>query len=136
MSDNDLIDSERNKLLDDKEYHLKQKIKIQDNKVKMNMFLREAKAYKPPTESHKGIAKFMIEQLDKTIDFDCDESYHVRALKDIEDKLGSLNVDNIRHDKRTQLIDDINYHSKKHAEELERCSNHNQWYEDFINSLQ
>lgn len=136
LSDDEIITQEKSRLIDSKKYHLESKVKDEANKVKMNLFLDKAKAYKPPTEAHKGIGKFMIEQLEKTIYFDCNSSYHIDELKTIDEKIANVNADDIRSEMKIKAAKDMAYHTKEHEEELKRCREHNKWYEDFINSLQ
>lgn len=135
LTDEEIIIQEKNRLLEIKKHHLESKEKDELNQVKMNQFLEKAKAYKPPTETHVGIANFMIEQLEKTIDFDCNSTYHIDELKTIDSKIENVNAPNIRSEMRIKATKDIAYNTKAHEEESKRCREHNKWYEDFINSL-
>ena len=101
----------------------------------MDSFLEKAKQYVPPTENHQGIAKFMIEQLEKTIEFDCNSNYHIDELITIDSKIEKVNADDIRSEMKVKATKDIAYHTKEHEADVKRCREHNQWYEDFIKSL-
>ena len=135
LSDEELIIQEKNRLINDKKYHLESKEKDELNKIKMDSFLEKAKAYVPPTENHQGIAKFMIEQLEKTIEFDCNSNYHIDKLKTIDLKIEKVNADDIRSEMKVKATKDIAYHTKEHEADVKRCREHNQWYEDFIKNL-
>lgn len=135
LKDDEIIAQEKSRLLDERKRHKSEKLKDEENKVKMNLFLKKAKAYIPPTENHKGVAKFMVEQLEKTIDFDCNSDYHTEYIDKIGNQLENVKADDIRSDLRVQATKDIAYHTKEHEAELKRCREFNQWYDDFVNSL-
>lgn len=135
LSDEELIIQEKNRLIESKKYHLESKEKDELNKIKMDSFLEKAKQYVPPTENHQGIAKFMIEQLEKTIEFDCNSNYHIDELKTIDSKIEKVNADDIRSEMKVKATKDIAYHTKEHEADAKRCREHNKWYEDFIKNL-
>jgi hypothetical protein len=136
ITDKELVTQGKIKLIDSKKYHLEAKVKDDANKIKMELFLDKAKAYNPPTETHKGIGKFMIEQLEGTIDFDCNRSYHIDELKTIDNKIDNVNADDIRSEMIVSATKDIAYHTEANEKELKGCRESNKWYEDFINSIQ
>ena len=135
LSDEELIIQEKNRLIDSKKYHLDRVEKIKNDKIKLESFLEKAKSYIPPTEKHQGIADFMIEQIEKTIDFDCSGTYHITALQEIDLEIKNLNAKDIRSKIKVKATKDIAYHTKEHEADVKRCREHNQWYEDFIKSL-
>ena len=135
LSDEELIIQEKNRLIDSKKYHLDREEKIKNDKIKLESFLEKAKSYIPPTEKHQGIADFMIEQIEKTIEFDCNSSYHIDELKTIDSKIEKVNADDIRSEMKVKATKDIAYHTKEHEADVKRCREHNQWYEDFIKNL-
>jgi len=135
LTDDEIITQKKSELIESKKYHLKGKQKDKANKVKLELFLKQAKAYKPPTESHQGIAEFMVEQLETTIEWDCNRRHHIDELKTIDGKIDNVNADDTRSEMKVKATKDIAYHTKEHEEELKRCKEHNQWYDDFINSL-
>jgi hypothetical protein len=135
LSDEELIIQEKNRLIESKKHHLESKEKDELNKIKMDSFLEKAKSYVPPTENHQGIANFMIEQLVKTIDFDCNSTYHIDKLKTIDDEIAKVNANDIRSAIKIKATKDIAYHAKEHEEDVKRCEEHNQWYENFIKNL-
>lgn len=134
-TDNEIIIQEQNSLIESKKYHQEAKLKDSLNKIIMEEFLEKAKTYSPPTENHTGIAKFMVEQLEKTIDFDCFGTDHVDELMEIEDKINNIDVDKIRSEMKLKAFKDITYHTKAHKEDLEKCAESNKWYDDFIKSI-
>lgn len=135
ISDKKLITIRKKELVEQKKEHEKKHSQRDLNKIKMNSFLEKAKSYKPPTKTHEGIAKFMIKQLEDTIDFDFSDTYHLDRIDKINQELNSLDATKIREEKIKSLNYDISYHQKEHKEELKRCEDINKWYDDFINSL-
>ena len=135
LTDEEIIVSEKNLLFESKKYHLKGKAKCEINKKKMELFLKNAKAYKPPTKDHDNIARFMIEQLEETMSFDCDTTYYINKLKNIKSELDNINVDNVRSEMKISATRNIAYHTKENENEVNRCKEHNKWYKEFIDSL-
>ena len=135
LTDEELIVKEKNRLIESKKYHLyRNKEKVLD-KIKINSFLEKAKSYVPPTENHQGIANFMIEQLEKTIEFDCDSAYHIAKLKTIDSEIANVKASIIRDEMKAKAIKDIACYIKEYEDDVKRCEDHNQWYEDFIKNL-
>ena len=135
LEDTTIIECERLRLLDSLKYHKEGIEKDKQTKSKLDKFLLEAKAFKAPTETHKGIAEFMVTQIEETIKFDCNNSYHKDELENVEKQLLSIDADNVRWDLKTQATKDFAYHTKEHEAELKRCRESNKWQEDFINAL-
>jgi hypothetical protein len=135
LSDEKLVAKERANLIDQKNCHLGARKKEEANRIKMDVFLADAKAYKPPTNRHENIAEFMIDQLEKTIDLDCKGTYHADELKSIDIKLKNINAKDIRIKIEDESSESIKYHTKEHNEEVIRCTEHNKWYSDFIESI-
>jgi hypothetical protein len=128
LDDETIVKREYEKILNDIEYHEKAIVNKNENEVKLNQFLEKAKAYKPPTETHKGISDFMIEQIEKTIDFDCkDDDYHQKRINKLKENLKVLNADDIRGQLRAKATEDIAYNTKAHEEDLKRCRDSNNW---------
>lgn len=138
QSDKEIIDARRQELLKSKEWHLKNIKETGDAREKLEGILWDAEAYKPPTDNHNGIKDFIIEQLKGTIKFDGDPEYSINEIKRINKQLKNIDkhVDAIRSEIKVQCTKDIAYHTEQHEAELKRCKESNQWYDDFINSLE
>ena len=135
LEDNTIIERERLRLLDSLNYHKEGIEKDKRTKSKLDEFLFKAKAFEAPTETHKGIAEFMVSQIEETIKFDCNRAYHNDELNKIETQLLNIDANNVRGDLKTQATKDLAYHTKEHEAELKRCRESNKWHEDFINAL-
>jgi len=99
--------------------------------------LSEANAYIPPTSEHEDFKKFMIEQIEKSIEWDCNEHKYQDDLErlgespDISDSAVSL----YREESIARFNEDIEYHKREYQKELDRCEDANTWLEDAITSI-
>ena len=78
----------------------------------------------------------MREQLRTTIEADCNDKYHVDAMATIVRQIEELDADTLRNEIKERAQKDLSYHNRQYSAELERCDIHNQWYNDFIESLE
>lgn len=88
-------------------------------------------AWNPPGEV-KGLKKFMLEQIDSSIDFDCHDS-------EFWDKcyppLKVAPADIYRARVAAKIYEDLAYHKAQHAAEVERTNERNKWIADLRASL-
>jgi hypothetical protein len=92
--------------------------------------LRKANDYIAPTDNHIEYKKFMIELLEESIHFDCDESYyleHVPIKKSLED---------FKKERIESIKDSIKYHTKNWEDELERSHKNTEWAQALKKSLE
>jgi len=132
----EVIYYKKGELIKNREYHEKAKVEGNENDIKLNQFLERAKLYKPPTDAHKSIAEFMVEQLETTIDYDGNSTYHHDELKKVASKIENLNEEEVRSEMKVEATKNIAYHTKEHAKELQRCKDNNKWYSDFMESIE
>lgn len=91
--------------------------------------LTKVQAWQPPSSDHAGFKDFMIEQLTKSIEFDCDLSYHTDNPPQLltgEQYLGS---------KIAKSLKSIAYHKKEQLAEEERTEGRNRWIKQLRESL-
>lgn len=107
----------------------------QDDSVKRNDDLRakyeamlvRVRDWTPPTTEHEGMKKFMIDQLEQSIDWDCGgRAYDAPEPLSPEAWLGQA----VR-----EASKNIEYHAKANAEEIERTEQRNKWIADLRASL-
>jgi len=134
-SDEQLIKNEKKRLKEAKENALKYIEERKENRKKLEKLLEEAKAFEPPTTEHIGIKNFMIEQLETTIDFDCDTKYTEEELERIALQEKSIDAIVLRQNKKESLEEDLQYHLKHHKEEVLRVTESNKWVEDLLNAV-
>jgi len=78
-------------------------------------------------ENHDGLKKFMIQQLDESIRFDCNEDYIEMPKK--------KNAKTWLNEKILKCIKDIEYHEKEYEAEVSRIKSRNNWIRELRESL-
>lgn len=99
--------------------------------VRYTNMLEQVKKWEPPTEGHESFKKFMIDQLEESIEFDCGD-YYERALEEL---IAPPSYDEWREGKIKDLKESIVYHRKHYREEVSRTQKRNDWNENLITSL-
>jgi len=135
LSDETIVKTRKDELEKSKEYHLKAIAKAKVDTKNMNDILKDVRKWQPPTADHNGIKDFMIDQIEKTIDFDCKTKYHDEGLAKIELQLLTLNASEIRKYMIANAKKDFEYNTKNYNEDVEGCDKLNQWVSDFVGSL-
>ena len=99
--------------------------------TKYKNMLEKVRAWSPPTEEHQNLKRFMIEQIESSIKFDCDVEYWTRQLN-------SVVLDKWQHFKGEQIalvIENIAYHEKEYEKEVERARKNSEWVNALRESL-
>lgn len=97
-------------------------------RARYEAMLAETRAWEPPTPEHEGLKKFMIEQLEESIRFDCSGGYDVEPQPvDAATWLARQVAEASRS---------LDWARKYHDEEVERVRGRNQWVRDLRESLQ
>lgn len=91
-----------------------------DQKAAYEAMLAKVQAWVPPTEEHKGMHQFMGEQIIESIRFDCGGTYY-------DTPTVRLTGDAWAAQRRAALARDVEYHTDKHAEEVERAESRTAW---------
>lgn len=82
--------------------------------------LAVAKAFQPPSPKHEEYAKFLVSQLEESIQWDCDTS----PLKEMKTQ---VSFEEWVSKKLERLRWTVDYHCKHYREELERTAARNKW---------
>lgn len=82
--------------------------------------LEKAVAWEPPTPDHVKFKETMVEQLERSLTFDCGGSYE-------PDVPLVLTADEYRVKERARLEKDIAYHEGEHAKDVERAEQRTAW---------
>lgn len=90
--------------------------------------LAQAKAFRAPSPDHHEYAKFLVSQLEGSIDWDCDTSYYEKLKRPVP-------YSEWKSKKVKDLTRDIEYHTKGHREELERTASRNNWVRQLREAL-
>lgn len=96
-------------------------------RAKYKDMLSQVKEYVPPTSDHVRFKEFMIEQIESSINFDCDVSYHKLPQR--------MRADVWLDTNEAKLLKDLEYHKKEHRAEELRCEDRTQWVQELFKSL-
>ena len=116
------------------EWHESEKSRIKslnENKelrVKYQEMLDKALAWIPPTDDHKNLLKFMVDQIEKSIEFDCSEEYYSKPTE-------LLSGDDWLEKQKAKVEHSIEYHEKENKAEIERTNSRNSWLKHLRDSL-
>lgn len=95
---------------------------------KYETMLSDVRLWKPPSEGHEELKRFMVNQITESIDFDCATSYY-------ETEVVKLSPDAWLKEKLGEIDWNIDYHEKENRKEIERVNDRNDWVEKLKNSL-
>lgn len=135
LSDEDILKN-RKKEIEEEIKHAEDRIEqIRKSKEVLLEMKSKAEVWIPPTKDHEEFKKFMIQQLDSTIEYDGDNTYVKVELYQKREELKNLDVDVEREKMKEAAQEDIVYHTKKYYEEIGRCAKSNKWVEDLLQTL-
>lgn len=98
-------------------------------RVSYEAMLSKVNAWVPPTVDHNNLHHFMREQLQQSIDFDCDERFFTEPAP-------RLTGEEWRERERIRLADGIAYHEAQHADEVKRAADRTAWVQALRDSLE
>jgi hypothetical protein len=95
-------------------------------RAKYEAMLAQVEAWTPPTPDHEGMKKFMREQIEESIRFDCNPAI-----------VPNPQPPGVWHAEQLAAADwDIAYHTKAYEEEVERCRLRTEWVRALRKSLE
>lgn len=133
LTDSEIIDKQKSDLLKSKNRHIKYIEDAKLNEAKLNSILKDVSTWIPPTDNHKEIKNFMINQINETIKFDCSHESYEEKLNEIELELSNLDASKYRESLIKQANWSIDYNTEH--KEIKRCNEANEFVELFFNSL-
>ncbi len=89
--------------------------------------LAEVEDWMPPTPDHAGLKKFMREQLQESIKFDCGSMEYYPKPPPLGEEWRAAKI--------ARAEKDITYHDAEYAEEVERARERSDWVRALRNSL-
>lgn len=101
-------------------------------KAKYTAMLESVNAWTPPTSEHEGLKKFMQEQIETSINFDCGSDWHQRALADLKPQTS----DEWRAAEIAEAEHSVAYHTQEHSKEVERATSRTSWVRELRKSLE
>jgi hypothetical protein len=87
--------------------------------------------WQPPTDAHVPLKNFMIDQIEKSIEWDCDQKYYIEE----RDQLNSMAYRDFYIRDLDDVKSDIKYHKENLEKDRERNRGSNQWILDLYSSL-
>lgn len=109
-----------------------QRIKWNNEKLELKnkylIMLNQVNDWVPPSSDHIHMKEFMVQQIEESIEWDCDVTYYSEPTK-LPDAL------EYKNQTLRELEKDIAYHSKQHEEEVERVAQRNNWIKLLRESL-
>ena len=135
LSDEELIINRKKQIAESIEDYRLSKAKNVDLASRYTKMIEEAKKWTPSTDEHMGIKKFMIEQLEESLKFDCGGTFYDDTIKSLEEEFKTLDGSKIRKEFLEDKEKNIEYHTTEHKKEVERCEKNNLFVEQFFNSL-
>lgn len=93
--------------------------------------LTEARNWTPPTSDHEKLKRFMIEQLEESLNYDCDTSYHYAEIE----QLKNTTFEQYKNELKISMERDIKYHTEQIEKEKANVEKTNKWLTDLFNSL-
>ena len=127
MSENNCslaADKEYKRAVKDRKKSIKDKTAL---KNRYETMLAKVEQWTPPTEEHKALKKFMIDQLQTSIDFDC----HVFPEKEPVRVTGKQ----WKEEQIQRLTEDIKRDKEYHEKEINRTKKENEWVKSLRQSL-
>jgi hypothetical protein len=103
---------------------------MRDLKVKYLDMLSRVREWGPPTTEHHGLKEFMVSQIRKSIDFDCNDSYYH------ETEVVRLSGQKWLRGEIKRINGSIEYHTEAAAKEAERARSATEWIRALRRSLE
>lgn len=100
-----------------------------ERRKRYEAMLHKVSAWIPPTGDHLDLKKFMTEQLETSIDLDCDAIMKYRTVP----KLKSTTF--FKKERIEQLIHDVEYYKEELKKEVRRADERTKWVNDLRDSL-
>lgn len=95
---------------------------------KYESMLSKVRLWEPPSEGHVELKRFMVNQIQESIDFDCNTSYY-------EKEVVRLTPEQWLKEKHENVDWNINYHETENQKEIERVADRNLWVNQLKDSL-
>lgn len=131
MSDDSILEEAR------KEYE-KEIASIEDGLRKKNELhqkytdmLTRVEGWVPPSKDHDELKNFMIDQIIKSIEFDCSGNFYETRLREAK----QLTVSDWKAKKIHDTLWNLNYHQKEYIKERSRVQSRNEWIKKLYESL-
>ena len=96
---------------------------------KYEAMLVQVRKWKPPTQDHEAFKRFMAEQIQTSIEFDCGTDFYERMAPRLMNPMEWLAKE------QTKAMKDIGYHAAEHEKEVQRANERSAWVAKLRESL-
>lgn len=114
--------------LKDIDNNIKEKI---ESKEKYENILNQVKEWIPPNENFHKLKSFMINQIEESIDFDCNTSF----WQERKNKISNLKLEQYKRNVLNDINESLISNKKYYDEEVQRVKERNQWKQQLIESI-
>lgn len=114
--------------LKDIDDNIKEKI---ESKEKYENILNQVKEWIPPNENFHKLKSFMINQIEESIDFDCNTSF----WQERKNKISNLKLEQYKRNVLNDINESLISNKKYYDEEVQRVKERNQWKQQLIESI-
>jgi len=112
-----------------KNYHRKSIRRAVALRKKYEVMLKLVNKYVPPSPDHEEHKRFMQQQIEESIKFDCATDYHEKQLE------ARPNFSNWKKDKLKSLRWNVKYHTDAMRKEIDRCASRTQWVQQLREAI-
>lgn len=114
--------------LKDIDDNIKEKI---ESKEKYENILNQVKEWIPPNENFHKLKSFMINQIEESIDFDCNTSF----WQERKNKISNLKLEQYKRNVLNDINESLILNKEYYDEEVQRVKERNQWKQQLIESI-
>lgn len=97
-------------------------------RLKYKNMLKQVKAWTPPTENHVSLKKFMLEQIETSLELDCNDERYLKPVK-------QLTGETWKAKQIASAKNDIEYHTKEYAQDVKQAKDATEWIKALKDSL-
>lgn len=119
---------EREKAIENNRKYINEKVTLKQKYLNM---LSQVNKFTPPTSDHVNFKNFMKEQIENSIDFDCNTSYDEEAIK----KWKEMKFEDWKKETLEHLRWGVEYHEKEGEKEKERVDSRNEWISELRKAI-
>lgn len=101
------------------------------NKQRYLDMMDKVKNWNPPTDSHVCLKNFAIDQLEKSIDFDCNDSLRVYYLEEPK----RISIEEYKQNRINTYLENIKRYTRLYEKEVETVEEVNKWIDGLVNSF-
>lgn len=112
-------------------YYKDEITKAANLRAKYQAILDKVRAYNPPTQDHLNYKNFMFEQIQGSLDFDCNTDYYNREFHN----LTRTPAKEFKQKTIKNLEDSLKYDQEHYKKELEGCKKQTAWIKALKKSL-